>query len=1128
MKKAITILSLFLFTGLCWGVPMEIAYQGRLTSLAGVGINDTVEIVFRLYDDPAAGTMLWEETHTGIIVQNGLFDALLGSLNPITLNFSEQYWLSLEVERDTLAPRVQLSSSPYAIRAGSVDSVPGLEQDDLSDNNLDDIGDVNIAGILNGDVLRWNQAAGEWQPTGLATDSTGDNWGSQVVVHNPSLIGNGTAASPLMVDWDTLTNYSITEHSHLFNNLIGMIRDAQVPDDITVLYADSTGAILWEDIIGTPDSLKVDTMTAYWDSIRNIPPDFADGIDDIDTTIADWNFLKNIPADIADGDDLDTAIAYWESLRNIPTGFDDNIDNVDDEDWLIDDANNYVYNTTDFVGIGTASPQYPLHVVDGGADYAFYSEGNLKINSGIDFGTGFGDSNQVLMADGEGNCDWQTIDLTGAFQLNDLEDVDTSGVVDGQVLKWIAVAGEWRPSNDVGGPAGADNWGTQVVTHNTSLTGDGTPAQPLGIQWQTLETYINNNIVLDDLNNVNTAGGADGQILTWVEAAGQWRPMALDSGSLGDNWGTQIVFTDTSLLGDGTAGNPLEVSWDTLNSYATVNWSLDDLVDVEIGTFSTDMALAWDNEDSIWKPMFDNDQDMSNELIDSLIWYDVPPGDTMYHTLRVVEHSIEKDVIIPVDEDDLSDNSINDLNDVNTTGAASDQIFRFDGTTWQPYNFETMLNTSDISDLGDVNGDSPIAGDVLEWNGTDWGPGTNIGSIVNTWQDYSGYLTPSVDDVIDFKIFDADSLIGVKLYDVNTALGGGGNPWYGMYIDRRGASASDGVGLRAAAATAGTVSPGSEFIGVMGLGMGGDVVYGVFGDGDAPGAGGTGYGVYGIGKNYGVYGEVELSNGYGVYGKALTYGVYGRATATEGYALYGQGVGYGLYATASATNGYAGYFEGDRTYFSGNVGIGRTSPTTKLDVNGRIKDKTGWVMPVGTVVPYAGSSAPDGWLLCDGTSYSTTTYNDLHTIIGYTYGGSGSTFNVPNLKGRVIVGINGSDSDFDNLNDNGGEKYHTLTISEMPSHNHGGSTGDNGEHHHYLEGTSADGLTFRDRYYPGDETVDLDFGGGSNSDPGDERWRGRAFSNYTGEHDHSISSQGGGDAHNNLQPYRVLNYIIKY
>jgi microcystin-dependent protein len=89
-----------------------------------------------------------------------------------------------------------------------------------------------------------------------------------------------------------------------------------------------------------------------------------------------------------------------------------------------------------------------------------------------------------------------------------------------------------------------------------------------------------------------------------------------------------------------------------------------------------------------------------------------------------------------------------------------------------------------------------------------------------------------------------------------------------------------------------------------------------------------------------------------------------------------------------------------------NVGINTETPSSELEVNGRIKDKTGFVMPVGTIVPYGGATATDGWLLCDGGVVSRTTYADLFAVIGTAFGeGDGTTtFNLPDLRGMFLRG----------------------------------------------------------------------------------------------------------------------------
>ena len=94
--------------------------------------------------------------------------------------------------------------------------------------------------------------------------------------------------------------------------------------------------------------------------------------------------------------------------------------------------------------------------------------------------------------------------------------------------------------------------------------------------------------------------------------------------------------------------------------------------------------------------------------------------------------------------------------------------------------------------------------------------------------------------------------------------------------------------------------------------------------------------------------------------------------------------------------------------------------------------------PTGAVMPYAGSSAPTGWLLADGTAVSRATYATLFGIISTVYGaGNGTTtFNVPNMKGLVPAGYDATQTEFNALAKTGGEKTHTQTIAELAAHTH--------------------------------------------------------------------------------------------
>lgn len=98
----------------------------------------------------------------------------------------------------------------------------------------------------------------------------------------------------------------------------------------------------------------------------------------------------------------------------------------------------------------------------------------------------------------------------------------------------------------------------------------------------------------------------------------------------------------------------------------------------------------------------------------------------------------------------------------------------------------------------------------------------------------------------------------------------------------------------------------------------------------------------------------------------------------------------------------------------------------------------------GTIIDYAGTSVPDGYLNCNGASVSTTTYSALYAAIGIVWGnsGGGGTFDLPNLRGFVTAGSGGDlFSGTDAVGDNGGSSTHAIQLNELPDHTHNVSSG---------------------------------------------------------------------------------------
>jgi microcystin-dependent protein len=190
---------------------------------------------------------------------------------------------------------------------------------------------------------------------------------------------------------------------------------------------------------------------------------------------------------------------------------------------------------------------------------------------------------------------------------------------------------------------------------------------------------------------------------------------------------------------------------------------------------------------------------------------------------------------------------------------------------------------------------------------------------------------------------------------------------------------------------------------------------------------------------------------------------------------------------------------------SGNLTIDGNMRATNYYASGNYYLNNYVLIPAGTIIQSAAVNEPTGWFNCDGRLLLRTQYLNLFNAILYTYSasfsGSDLSFNIPDLRGRTSVGSgNGSGLTNRTLGQTGGAETHTLTTNEMPSHSHT---------------SNADG-----------NTIGLIVADGTNTLT--EADNSSTESNLVRRDALVIDNTGGGQAHNNMQPFIVLRYLIKY
>jgi len=566
-KKTLVVLLLAVIIGSAFAqeLPRLINYQGKLTDPDGIAITGDVDITFRIYDAATGGTALWTETHSPVGVFNGLFDVQLGRFTDLDMPFDDEYWIELEVGGELLDPREKLSTVPYAFRAIYADTAyiigSGAVQTDAT---IDGDGtDTDPFGVVWGSVTQHTDVTDAGSGAIITT-------GERALLHasgsdNQDLfnrVSDGTNTYTVATETDILTFAASGGAAVAVNPTTGVVTiDASsAGDDWGSQVVQSNATLTGTGVTGNLLGIAADGVNA-----THI--DWGNGANQVDATDVlyfsghDWNWIDPDPTN--SGDAFDELAIKVESIvagggepnQEITTG--DGVTGADGGstgDFTID----VVYG-----GTGTAtSVARSDHNHD--TDYDDYNSWNLQANGGA------------------------TVGITSGANVN---------------FAHAGLTTVSRTDNTITISSAGDDWGSDVVNSNATLTGNGTSGSPLGVVWGsvTQHTDVTNagsgaiittaergnlhapgsdnqdlfNRVSDGTNTYTVATETD--ILTFAASGGadvDVNPttgvVTIDASSAGDDWGSDVVNSNATLTGNGTSGSPLGVVWGSVTQHSDV------------------------------------------------------------------------------------------------------------------------------------------------------------------------------------------------------------------------------------------------------------------------------------------------------------------------------------------------------------------------------------------------------------------------------------------------------------------------------------------------------------------------------------------------------------------------------
>jgi hypothetical protein len=522
--------------------PGAFQYQAIVRDASGT-IMATKPVSFRIsiLEGSVTGTVVYTERHyittnafglVSLEIGTGIVDK--GSFNLINWG-SDQYFVNIELDPNggnafQFMGASRLFSVPYALHSKTVE----IDQVDDADH---DPGNEIQELQLSGTQLTLTRGGGT---VTLPSSGGGDNWGSQSVIANATLSGNGTAGSPLGIADNGINSSKIEDGSIVTADLANSTVNTDKLGNLAVSSEKmQNGAVI-------TDKLAANSVTTAKISDQAVTGDKIAQSGATGGQVLSWNGSTWAPATASGGGD------NWGNQSTVT-------------------------NTT-LSGNGTTGS--PLGIADNGVTSSKIMDGSIVTDD--------------LANSAVANAKLASLAVTADKLVNQAVTTDKiadgavtgakiaqSGATGGQVLSWNGST--WAPATASGG---GDNWGSQSVATDATLSGNGTASLPLKIADNgvnsakiqdgalvtadlansavTADKLVNLAVTTDKLANsavtgakIAQSGATSGQVLSWNGST--WAPATVSGG--GDNWGSQVVVANTGYFtGNGTTASPLSLS----------------------------------------------------------------------------------------------------------------------------------------------------------------------------------------------------------------------------------------------------------------------------------------------------------------------------------------------------------------------------------------------------------------------------------------------------------------------------------------------------------------------------------------------------------------------------------------